>query len=415
VTAAAQMAREEAVVLVVDDEPTVAGQLAEGLEASGFRVRVAHMAAEALDHVRRSPEIVVVVSDIRMPGGDGLQLARDIQAGRTNDQAVEVIVITGHATIDDAAAAVRSRVSDFLRKPFRLSTAVEAVQQAMNRALERRSHDAERQGIARRLLEGEARRDELDRRLAVLTERLAATGAEGEASAAMQDRLHAVSHALRTPLNAISTSAELLHGLAAAGDAADYQRILQEGIGEASRAIQLVEELILAEGRPQAPAAPVSLEGLVRTCLVQVGRARPGRRIPAPDIAQDITVQAPRETLTRAVDLALEAIMDWTPTSGSAAAAEAARQDAAALRCDLARVDEGGHGWACITLVSGEGAGPLPGGHLLGAQSTRMSRTLETLGFLVARRLVERQGGCLTSMITASGHAVVRLALPLPA
>jgi FixJ family two-component response regulator len=406
---------EEHVVLVVDDEPTVAQQLAEGLEASGFRVQVAGQAAEALDLVRRSPEIAVVMSDIRMPGGDGLQLARDIQAGRPESQAIEVIVITGHATIDDAAAAVRSRVSDFLRKPFRLQTAVKAVQQAMGQALERRARHEERQRISRQLLEDAARRDELDRRLAALTEALATTGGDGNTSAAVQDRLHAVSHALRTPLNAISASAQLLHEGAPAAHTEDYQRILQEGISEASRAVQLVEELILAEGRPQGAAAAARLAPLLDTAVARAARARPTHRFEPPAIRQDLSVLAPRDPLTRALDLAIEAALDWRPPAKPAS--DTGLPGAMALRCDLARAEQGGRAWACITLVHGRGgdaADAIPPGHSLEAQGTRLSRTLETLGFLVARRLLERQGGRLTSMITPSGQAVLRLALPLP-
>jgi CheY-like chemotaxis protein len=416
-TARGRLLSEAAVVLVVDDEPAVAEQLGEGLEASGFRVRIAHMAAEALDIVRSSPEIAVVVSDIRMPGGDGLQLARDIQAARPEGEAVEIIVITGHATIDDAAAAVRSRVSDFLRKPFRLMAAVKAVQEAMDRALKRRAQHDERLHIGRRLLEGEAQRDELDRRLAALTEQLSSTGGVGQTSAAVQDRLHAVSHALRTPLNAISASAELLHGVGPSAEAEDYQKILQDGISEASRAVELVEELILAEGRPADTAAPTSLDAEVRAALARAARARPATKIEPPEIPQDVLVHAARDTLARALDLAIEAALDWTPPSSSTPAGTVRQPDSLSLRSTLASMTEAGQGWACLTFMIGrgaEGAGPLPERPMLEPQGTRLSRTLETLGYLVARRLLERQGGCLTSMVTASGHGVLRVALPLP-
>lgn len=172
-------------VLVVDDEAAVAAQLAEGLEAAGFQARACHSATEAMALIHAHPEIMVVMSDIRMPGGDGLQLARDIQAVRGEEHAVEIIVITGHATVDDAASAVRSRVSDFLRKPFRLATAVSAIRHAMEQAQQRRAQHASQAQITRRLLEGEARREELDRRLAALTERLAAMGEDGHAKVAM--------------------------------------------------------------------------------------------------------------------------------------------------------------------------------------------------------------------------------------
>lgn len=69
-------------VLVVDNASVVAAQRAEGLEAFGFRVEVAHRAREALDIISTASDIPAVVSDPRMPGGDGLRLARDIHAAR---------------------------------------------------------------------------------------------------------------------------------------------------------------------------------------------------------------------------------------------------------------------------------------------------------------------------------------------
>lgn len=389
-------------ILVVDDEPSVAEQLAEGLDASGFTPLVCHSATEALALVRARPDILVVMSDIRMPGGDGLQLARDVQAARGEADALEVIVITGHATIDDAACAVRSRVSDFLRKPFRLATAVTAVQHALERAQERRERHAREAQIARRLLDGEARRDELDRRLVALTERLAAMGEDGQAKVAMQDKLHAVSHALRTPLNAISASAELLQ--AGASDAtSDYQRILQDGITEASRAVQLVEELIIAEARPVSEPRQSGLVALLRRALDRAGASRPAHRMEPPAAEPELTVHAPRDVLARALELAVEAALDWAPKG-------------ATLRGLAGTLGGEGQDWACVTLVIGPAGSPAPQPPplpVLEAQGTRLSRTLESLGYLVARRLLERQGGHLSSCVLGPGQAVLRVALPL--
>ncbi|HEV7455718.1 MAG TPA: response regulator [Roseococcus sp.] len=392
---------EPATVLVVDDEAAVAAQLTEGLEAAGFRALACHSATEALELIRAMPEIIVVMSDIRMPGGDGLQLARDILAMRGEEHAVEIIVITGHATVEDAASAVRSRVSDFLRKPFRLATAVSALRQAVARARERRAQHARQAQMTRHLLDGEARREELDRRLAALTERLAAMGEDGHAKVAMQDKLHAVSHALRTPLNAISASADLLQ--AGAGRAEpDYQRILQEGITEASRAVQLVEELIIAEGRMAGEARPSEAGALLRRVLERAGATRPGFRLEPPAEGQDMTVRAPRDMLTRALELTVEAALDWAPRG-------------ATLQSHLEVLGGDGREWACVTfVVIPAGATPpaLPPLPVLPAQGSSLSRNMESLGYLVARRLLERQGGHLSSCVTGLGHGMLRLALP---
>lgn len=388
-------------VLVVDDEPTVAEQLAEGLEALGFSVHVAHGAAEALSMVQQSPQIGVLITDIRMPGGDGLQLARDVQSVRDEASAIEVIVITGHATIDDATAAVRSRVADFLRKPFRLATAAQAVRNSLTQVQNRRARHAHQNAVQRRLLEGESQRDELVRGLESATEKLSALGGSGLVPDAVQDKLHAVSHALRTPLNAISASAELLHDGRKPQDTAEYQAILREGIAEASRAVQLVEELISAEGRGREVPAPLSLAAALRHALAPLLAGRSLHRVQPPEVAQDAPVTAASGGVARALELAVEAALDWLTPGGT-------------LVSRVSTIQDHQQNWVCVTLIAGvdEACAPIPETHTLEAQGTRMSRTLESLGFVVARRLAERQGGRMTSWIAPSRHGVLRLAFP---
>ncbi|MEI6159610.1 MAG: hypothetical protein WCP77_07245 [Roseococcus sp.] len=79
----------------------------------------------------------VAVTEIRMRGADGLGLARNRLSHRAGVIAVEGIVITAHATIGDGTAALRPSEADFLRKPFRLAEAAQAVSMAMDRAAAR--------------------------------------------------------------------------------------------------------------------------------------------------------------------------------------------------------------------------------------------------------------------------------------
>src|SRR3954454_24096576 len=65
-------------VLVVDDEPMLADELADGLREEGFVVQTANSAIAALAALRADPGIGVLVSDIRMPGGTGLSLAAEV-------------------------------------------------------------------------------------------------------------------------------------------------------------------------------------------------------------------------------------------------------------------------------------------------------------------------------------------------
>jgi EAL domain-containing protein (putative c-di-GMP-specific phosphodiesterase class I) len=100
-------------VLVVDDEPDVREAFAELLEDSGFAVSTASTAAEALDHVESSGW-QTIVTDIVMPGMDGLQLLRKI---REHDLEVPVIVVTGQPTVDFASRALEYGAFRFITKP----------------------------------------------------------------------------------------------------------------------------------------------------------------------------------------------------------------------------------------------------------------------------------------------------------
>lgn len=133
-------------VLVVDDEPVVLEQVGQALRRRGHDVTLAGSAEEAIRIVAGREDIGVVVTDIRMPGQDGLAFAR-----RLSDQAggprPEVVFMTGHATIEDAAHAVRIGAADFLRKPLRAAEIATAVAAAMDRAVARRRAAAPAAGI----------------------------------------------------------------------------------------------------------------------------------------------------------------------------------------------------------------------------------------------------------------------------
>jgi DNA-binding NtrC family response regulator len=127
-----------AAILVVDDEPFVAEELAEGLMLRGYEVMTANSAAAALESLAAAPAIRVMVTDIRMPGTDGLSLARAVLSSRPAAQAVEVVLITGHASAEDAAAGRDAGAIAFVRKPFLLDEIEQAVVRALARAAERR-------------------------------------------------------------------------------------------------------------------------------------------------------------------------------------------------------------------------------------------------------------------------------------
>jgi len=92
--------------------------------------------------------ITVLVTDVRMPDGDGITLAEQVLRECEGSHAVEVIVLTGHATLDTIADADRLRISDLLRKPTRLATPLAAIEKAHGGTLRRRHARAHASAMA---------------------------------------------------------------------------------------------------------------------------------------------------------------------------------------------------------------------------------------------------------------------------
>jgi putative nucleotidyltransferase with HDIG domain len=116
-------------LLVVDDEPSIREILAEGLEGYGFPVRMASSAAEAFDAVREGG-IDLVLSDIDMPGGNGIDLLKRLKAFAPD---LDVIMVTGVVDVDIAMASIRDGASDYVTKPFNLEEVRIAVEQALDK------------------------------------------------------------------------------------------------------------------------------------------------------------------------------------------------------------------------------------------------------------------------------------------
>jgi FixJ family two-component response regulator len=128
-----------ACVLVVEDDAPLRQELALGLAESGFLLRSAGSAEDALAQLAIAPDIAVVLTDIRMPGLSGIALAEQIMAARLPGRAVEVVLLTGEASRDEVAQAMRAGAFDLLLKGGRLDDIVAVLRRAMARALERRS------------------------------------------------------------------------------------------------------------------------------------------------------------------------------------------------------------------------------------------------------------------------------------
>jgi two-component system response regulator AtoC len=118
-------------VLVVEDEAYVRDSLVEILRSRRFEASPAGSVAEALEHLGRTP-VDVVLSDLRMPGADGLELVRRMQTVAPD---VPVVILTGHGNVASAVECLKAGASDYILKPAE----PEALEVALERALEGRA------------------------------------------------------------------------------------------------------------------------------------------------------------------------------------------------------------------------------------------------------------------------------------
>jgi response regulator RpfG family c-di-GMP phosphodiesterase len=137
-------------VLVVDDDQAVRELLADGLGTFGYPTVTASGIDEAFEIVKREP-LRLVLSDIDMPGGDGIQLLKRV---KLFDPDLDVVMVTGAVDADTAVQAIRQGASDYVTKPFNL----DEVQIVVERTLEKRRLILENQAHQERLEELVAQR-----------------------------------------------------------------------------------------------------------------------------------------------------------------------------------------------------------------------------------------------------------------
>lgn len=141
-------------VLVVDDDTAVRELLADGLESFGYATVQASGIDEAFEIVKGQP-LRLVLSDIDMPGGDGIQLLNRVKQFAPD---LDVIMVTGAIDADTAIQAIRQGASDYVTKPFNL----DEVQIVVERTLEKR----------RLILENRAHQEHLEELVAQRTKEL---------------------------------------------------------------------------------------------------------------------------------------------------------------------------------------------------------------------------------------------------
>lgn len=104
----------QASVLIVDDEPFARQALSEWLRRKNFRVIEADDGRQAMERIRKD-EPDIIISDMVMPGMDGLQLLKEAKTVRAD---VPFLMVTGYPSHSSAVKAIQQGASDYLAKPF---------------------------------------------------------------------------------------------------------------------------------------------------------------------------------------------------------------------------------------------------------------------------------------------------------
>ncbi len=172
-------------ILIVDDEPEIAAELATLIARTGLAVVEAHDVTAAINIFAEDPKIGVVVTDIRMPRRSGIEFVRGLRAIGNRGRMARIIFCTGYADVAVTVEALRLGAVEFLAKPVEAAELLAAV---------RKAADDYRQEMEGRVLDGAAARD-----LAQIVEQfksfiLGGKAAPAPAATGAGDRLRKANH-----------------------------------------------------------------------------------------------------------------------------------------------------------------------------------------------------------------------------
>jgi two-component system response regulator FixJ len=132
---------------VIDDQEAVRHALAEMLSVLGYSVET-HRTADDFLASLSVPPVGCVITDVRMPGMDGVELVREL--ARRNIS-VPVVVISGHADVPMAVAAIKAGAEDFIEKPVDDAQLVAAINRCLARTIQQLSNEQSFEELRRRL------------------------------------------------------------------------------------------------------------------------------------------------------------------------------------------------------------------------------------------------------------------------
>lgn len=361
-------------ILVVEDNPPLREQIAQALEMEGYEVATAGDGRAGLELARSHPP-ALVVSDITMPGMDGHAMLRELRATPAG-AALPVVFLTARAARDDFRAGMELGADDYLTKPFEMHELLGAV------ATRLRRHREAEAAASRPLLEERGR------------------------------MLLSLPHELRTPLSGIIGFAGLLKDSLVPGAPvpADTPELLGYLLASGTRMERLATNLVLhlhlelarhttGQDRLFIDAGPASAgehtAAIAGRSARQAGRAGDLLWHPSDDVAVALSPHFLEKILEEVLDNAFK-----FSAPGAAVGVSLAATDGTV---EWLFTDRG------VGMTAEEAAGMAPF-----RQWRREKREQQGLGlgFAIARRLAEFNGGSLELAPREDGGCTARLRLP---
>jgi two-component system response regulator MprA len=135
-------------ILVVEDEPSIAGFVRRGLRFEGYDVDVVCDGPTALRVLRDSPPDLVVL-DVMVPGIDGVEITRRLRAAEATERtpAIPILMLTARDAIADRVTGLRAGADDYLVKPFDFEELLARIEALLRRAASASEQPADRETL----------------------------------------------------------------------------------------------------------------------------------------------------------------------------------------------------------------------------------------------------------------------------
>jgi two-component system response regulator HydG len=197
-------------ILIVEDDVENRAAMVKVLEGAGYKTLETDNGQQALD-ILQEEDVDILVTDLRLPVMDGVEL---LKRAKASAQEVEVIMITGHGTVEIAVEAIKEGAYDFITKPVKKAQLLRAVEKAAEKQyLSRENRELRQQlsqtGVRRIVHAGPEMRNisRMVEQVAPSTATVLITGESGTGKEVVADAIHAASPRRLKPMIKVSCAA----------------------------------------------------------------------------------------------------------------------------------------------------------------------------------------------------------------